>query len=288
MISIENEKLTASINFKGAELISLKKKSTGTEYIWQADPAFWGRHAPILFPIVGRLKNDEYLINDKRYSLTQHGFARDMEFELTEKSDSVAGLLLKSTMDTRMAYPYKFHLKVQYSLKGSSLEISYEVINKSVEMMYFSIGGHPAFNCPVFPGDKKTDYTILFEKPENAFTQRLSNGLRNGKIIPVLENTNNLPITDDLFKDDALIFSDLNSEYVSLSKKSEKLLTLHFKNFPYLGIWSKSADAPFVCFEPWFGLADREDHDYNFDNKEGILHLDPNSSFLCIYTIEIH
>lgn len=288
MITIENDLLSASVNFKGAELSSLKKKSSSTEYIWQADPAHWARHAPILFPIVGRLRNDEYVINKKRYSLTQHGFARDMEFEVVEHEKDMAVFQLKSTLDTRLAYPFKFLLIVSFQLHNNDLTISYEVVNKSGDAMYFSIGGHPAFNCPVFPGTKKTEYSLEFDEKETAFTQRLEDGLRTNDQEKILENERKIPITESLFDHDALIFDQLKSKKISLVHDGDTLIELQFEGFPYLGIWSKSAEAPFVCIEPWFGVADRVDHDYDFTKKEGILSLEPKSCFTCSYLIKVH
>ena len=287
MISIANQHLTASINFKGAELTSLKSNKDKTEYIWQADPVHWARHSPVLFPIVGKLRKDEYILNDLTYSMSQHGFARDLEFQVIRQEDSYAALALKSNAQTMMMYPFKFELIITYELIDKTLKVGYQVINKDHQTMYFSIGGHPAFNCPV-KGGKRSDYLLKFEKAEKAETQLLEVGLRSGKTKPILENTDTLPITDELFDQDALIFENLQSSSLSLLKESKKFLTFHFDNFPYLGIWSKNSESPFVCIEPWYGIADTTDADHHLVTKEGINKLDPTESFQCEYQIEIH
>ena len=288
MIQISNQQLKATINFKGAELSSLIQLSTDTEYIWQGDPIHWSRHAPVLFPIVGRLKNDEYIYQDLTYSLSQHGFARDMEFTLIRQEISYASFSLKSSSQTLMVYPFKFELIITYELIDNRLEVNYLVINKDPNTMYFSIGGHPAFNCPVDFRSKRSDYQLVFSSVETAQTQLIENGLRTGDRQLILQDEQSLPITDDLFDQDALIFENLTSSAVSLQKGNKKVLTFHFDQFPFLGIWSKSQTAPFVCLEPWFGVADTKDTNHLLANKEGIQTLQSTDEFSCQYSIELH
>jgi galactose mutarotase-like enzyme len=288
MITIENDNLKASINFKGAELTSLVKKSSETEYIWQADPHFWSRHAPVLFPIVGRLKNDEFIHLGSQYSLTQHGFARDLEFECIDQKIEEATFKLSSNRETRLAYPFKFHLFVHYKLNGNRLEVHYEVENKDPNDLYFSIGAHPAFNCPLRQNEKRSDYALIFNQEEDAETQMLDGGLRTGETKHILNNSREIEIQDTLFDDDALIFSQLESTEISLQKGAEKLVTVHFDGWPYLGIWSKNREAPFVCIEPWYGIADRQNHNYEFSEKEGLIALESKAKFFAKYEIEIH
>lgn len=286
--TLENEFLKIKVNHHGGELCSLIKKDTGVEYLWQADPTFWGRHAPILFPIVGKLQNDQMMVGGKTYTMKQHGLARNMEFELVNRTRSSLTFELASSEETLKAYPYPFRLRLKYTLAENTLLLGYEVYNPSDGQLYFSIGGHPAFRCPLDESEKRSDYQLIFEQKETANTQRLDDGIRNGHTDLILDNETYLPLTDDLFDEDALVFSNLVSDKVSLCKGENKFLTFSFKDFPYLGIWSKNRTSPFVCIEPWFGIADHKDHNQDFTKKEGILKLDGNAKFESIYSVEIH
>lgn len=287
--SLENDQLKIQVKHHGAELCSLIKKATKTEYIWQADPAFWGRHAPVLFPIVGRLQNDQYQFDGQTYTMKQHGLARNMDFELIKENKAALTFELTSSAATLASYPLPFRLRIQYSLFGSLLMIGYEVFNPTITPLYFSIGGHPAFKCPLNTNEQRADYQLAFEHHETAATQRLDAGIRNGQTAPILKNQKILPITETLFDEDALVFKNLASEKVTLQKTpTHPVLTFDFKGFPYLGIWSKNRTAPFVCIEPWFGVADHMDHNQELTNKEGIIKLDGHKNFDCIYTVEIH
>lgn len=286
--TLENEQLKIAVNHHGAELSSLIKKSTGTEYIWQADPTYWGRHAPILFPIVGRLQNDEYLIGEEKYTMKQHGLARNMGFELVKRNKAGLTFELTSSPTTLKNYPYPFRLRLTYTLDENHLMVAYEVFNPSATAMYFSIGGHPAFRCPVHAGEKRSDYQLVFQQKEIAATQRLDNGIRNGKEALILDKENRLPITDTLFDEDALVFTKLASEKVSLQKGETPIFTFNFKDFPYVGIWSKNRTSPFICIEPWFGVADHQSHNQQLTQKEGMIKLDGGESFDSIYSVEVH
>ena len=286
--TIENDQLKIAVNHHGAELSSLIKKSTGTEYIWQADPTYWGRHAPVLFPIVGRLQNDEFLVGEEQYAMKQHGLARNMDFELVKRHKSGLTFELTSSPTTLKNYPFPFRLRLQYVLHRNHLMVAYEVFNPAETAMYFSIGGHPAFRCPLNSGEKRSDYQLVFQQKETAATQRLDNGIRNGKVALILDNEKNLPITDTLFEEDALVFTKLASEKVSLQKGETPIFTFNFKDFPYLGIWSKNRTSPFVCIEPWFGVADHQSHNQQLAQKEGMIKLKGGESFESLYSVEIH
>lgn len=288
MHSIENDLLRISAKDQGAELTSIFKKSTATEYLWQADPVFWGRHAPVLFPIVGRLKEDQYHIGQKAYSMKQHGLARNLEFSMINNDSYSINFELKGTPKTLKKYPFPFLLNIQYTLKESDLIVYYKVTNPVKTPLYFSIGGHPAFNCPIHKGAKRSDYQLVFDEKETAATQRLTNGIRNNKTKPILKKEQVLKISKTLFDEDALVFDNLKSERVSLQKGKKKVLTFDFKGFPYLGIWSKNQKSSFVCIEPWYGIADKKKHNQQLSEKEGIIKLNGNESFDCYYTITIH
>ncbi|MFT6881992.1 MAG: galactose mutarotase-like enzyme [Marinoscillum sp.] len=287
-MQIANEYLTATFKTQGAELTSLLSKSNKKEYIWQAEAKYWNRHAPVLFPFVGRLKGDTYQYQGASYQVGQHGFARDRKFEVLEhQSDSIMFSLI-SDKESFKQYPFHFEFRITYELDEHLLKVRYEVHNAAEQEMYFSIGGHPAFNCPMSKSEVRSDYSLIFEKKEKAERHLLVDGVFSGATEPVLENSNRLPITELLFDADALVFKNLKSKSVTLESSKSKWLTFHFDGFPYLGIWSKNRESPFVCIEPWFGLADNADHDGLIENKEGIQKLAGEQTFVCEYGIEIH
>jgi galactose mutarotase-like enzyme len=279
MIKLENDHLKIRIAPLGAELQSLYGKTNSLEYLWNGDPAHWGKHSPVLFPIVGQLKDNTYIHNGVRYSLNRHGFAREMEFEVTEATDTSARFQIKSNSDTIKNYPFEFELRITYTLLGASLSIKYEVLNKGNEPMYFSIGAHPAFSVPLIKGTKYEDYYLEFSEKETVPIWPLHNGLIKTQPHPFLEETNHLRLQHDLFYDDALVFKKLHS--TSLALKSEATghgLTVDFQSFTYLGIWA-AEDAPFVCIEPWCGLADSLYHNQELKEKEGIIELEANGAW---------
>ena len=278
---IKNEFIKAKINSFGAELNSLQKNNNNFEYIWQADKNYWARHSPVLFPIVGRLKEDTYIYKDKIYSLSQHGFARDKEFELLKKKSDFIEFSLKNDEKTLEIYPFLFELNISYKLENTKLIISYKIRNKSEDKMYFSIGAHPAFNI------SKGDF-LEFENVEK--TKRY---FLNEKGLIYKNEDMNLPenrllLDENIFKNDALVFNDSSIKSVILKdENSNKILKVEFERFPYLGIWSKPNLAPFVCIEPWFGVADEENSNQNIEEKKGIQVLEKDEVFSCFYSIEV-
>ena len=278
---IKNSFIKAQIKSFGAELNSLKKCDENFEYIWQANSKYWARHSPVLFPIVGRLKEDSYFYKNKKYSLSQHGFARDKEFEIVQNEADFIEFRLKSDEKSLEFYPFFFELNICYKLDKNSLIVLYKVKNKSDEKMYFSIGAHPAFNTQVgdfleFENIKTTKRYFLDEKGLIYKNQDLN--LENSKLY----------LDKDLFKDDALVFNDSNIKQITLKNiENRSRVKVKFDNFPYLGIWSKPNDAPFVCIEPWFGVADEENANQKIEDKKGILSLEKEEEFFCFYTIEV-
>jgi len=281
MHSLQNEFLTICVKPLGAELCSIKS-ADDLEHLWQADPAVWGRHAPVLFPMVGKLRDNHYTLNDKTYKLSQHGFARDMKFSLIEQGESSLVYQLLPTAETRACYPFEFDLTITYRLSENALSIEYTVRNAGSATMPFSIGAHPGFTLPG-PID---ECFMEFEKVETLSTRLLDcNGLISEKISPVLENSNLLPLSKTLFDRDALIFMDAESESITLSAtNSARRLTVEFAGFPEFGIWSKPG-APFVCIEPWFGYADTEDPYGDLTDKPGIINLEAGKTFTCAHRI---
>ena len=278
---IKNTFLTATINSFGAELCSLKNKEN-KEYIWEGNPDFWGKHSPILFPIVGTLKNNSYQYNEIEYHLSRHGFARDMDFELIDKKENSVTFSIQSSEETLKVYPFLFELQIIYTLDENRLQIEYEVMNNGKSKMPFSIGAHPAF---ALPGNFE-NYAIQFEKEESLEYYLLENDLISNKT-KTLELQNKLvPLNYQLFKNDALIFKTLESNSVTILENSNPKLRVNFNNFPSLGIWTKM-NAPFLCIEPWFGYSDTNENSGNLFEKEGIQILEENKTFRSEFSIEI-
>jgi galactose mutarotase-like enzyme len=286
---LENQQIAVAIHSSGAELCNLKLKQDETEYMWQADPAYWGRHAPVLFPIVGRLVDDEYIMDGQVYHLPSHGFARNMEFEVIEQGDNHAKFRFIANDETLQNYPRRFELIIGYTLNGSECIIEYKVKNKDSKKMYFSIGAHPGFRCPLQCGESFEDYYLEFSQKETVYKHILEHGLLSKRTELALNNDNIIPLSYDLFQEDALIFKTLQSNAVMLkSRKSSRTVTVKFAGFPYHGIWSKpGGNAPFICIEPWYGIADTVGGDKQFAHKEGILSLQSEESFACQYSIII-
>jgi len=286
---IENSFIKVGINQVGAEFASLQSVASGTEYLWQADPSFWGRHSCILFPYIGKVWNDKFRIGEKTYKGKQHGFARNLPFEniLLEKEQAVFQLIHnEKTLDD---YPYKFSLVVKYVLEKNQLDIIYEVGNMDDQPIHFSLGAHPALNVPLKKDEKRSDYSLEFEKDEKVETLELTDGFLNGNSRDVFKGKNTIPITDNLFDKDALIFKNLESNYLTLKNiEGEKVWTFTFEDFSYLGIWSKNEESPFVCIEPWFGVADKVNADWDFRKKEGVLELGIGERFSCKHSVTIH
>jgi len=279
--TISNSILKASIKHAGAELFSIKNNQNN-EYIWEGNPDFWGKHSPVLFPIVGTLKNNTYTINGKEYHLPRHGFARDMDFELIEKTENKAIFSLKSSEETLQKYPFEFELQLIYTLIENALELEYKVINNGKEKIPFSIGAHPAIALP----DNFEDYAFQFEKEENLKYYLLENDLISSKT-KVLETKNNLvPLNYELFKNDALIFKTLESKSLTILNNSKPYVKVSYNDFPSLGIWTKE-NAPFICIEPWLGYSDTDENSGDLYEKEGILILDENKDFSAKFSITI-
>jgi galactose mutarotase-like enzyme len=278
---IKNSFIKAKIKSFGAELNSLQKIDNDFEYIWQADSQYWARHSPVLFPIVGRLKDDSYIYKGKKYNLSQHGFARDKDFELVKKDEDFIEFSLKNDEKTLEIYPFLFELNISYKLDKRKLIISYKVKNISEDKMYFSIGAHPAFN--ISNGD-----FLEFEEIEKTKRYFLNDKGLIYKEEELFFLENKIILNENIFKNDALIFNDKNIKSIILrDKNNSKILKVEFKDFPYLGIWSKPNLTPFVCIEPWFGVADEENSNQNIEDKRGIQVLLKDELFSCFYSIEI-
>lgn len=280
-ITIKNLNLIAVINPKGAELISIKTKEN-KEIIWEGNPEFWGKQSPILFPIVGTLKNNSYHYNEVEYHLFRHGFARDMKFELIKNKDNSATFSIQSSKETLKDYPFEFELQIIYTLDKNSLIIQYKVINKSKTQIPFSIGAHPAFSLP----GNFENYSIEFELEESLEYYLLKNNLVSNTTKKLKTKQKQIKLNYELFDNDALIFKSLKSNYLTILENSIPVIKVCFEDFPNLGIWTKK-NAPFICIEPWFGYSDTEEISGNIFKKEGIQILEENETFKSKFSIEI-
>ena len=287
MYSIKNNLLHVSISSKGAELQSILGKDSGLEYMWSGDPAFWGKKSPVLFPVVGGLKKNSYEYNGNIYSLSRHGFARDMEFEVSWQKEDAIMFTLHSSEETLTKYPFKFSFSIRYNLHNNELNVTYIVQNTDAVPMFFSVGGHPAFKIPLVSNTSFEDYYLQFSNLENGQRWPLSKeGLIENHSVPAIERLV-MPLHKSLFYEDALVFKHLASKSIFIrSKKTSHGLKIHFNGFPYLGIWS-AKDADFVCIEPWCGIADTVDTNGKLNEKEGINELAPNQSFERTWSVEV-
>lgn len=287
--SLENEQLRICVDTLGAELKSLKKRKTDTEYMWDAKPEYWKRTSPVLFPIVGSLNKGVYRYDGKEYSLSQHGFARDMEFELRQQTKDELKFVLKANEETRAKYPFDFELELGYRLDQNNLIVSWKVINRDSREMYFSIGGHPAFMCPINGNGEQTDYKLLFDTQNKITAAIIGNGgTLSARTKEYALKDEMMDITADLFDEDALIIENGQAHKVSLCDQEGKpYLTVSF-DAPLFGLWSPTKkNAPFVCIEPWYGRCDRETFEGDLSEREWGNKLAPNAEFYAEYTVTV-
>lgn len=280
IISLENAQISASFSTKGGELQNLESKQTTLKYLWNGDSNFWGKFSPVLFPIVGGLKEDTYFFEQKAYHLPRHGFARDREFEAHKIAEDEVLFLLQEDAESLKVYPFSFQLGLRYQLIENTIRCTYEVFNTGDKALWFSIGGHPAFSVPVKPDLNYDDYYLEFNKDQQLNVHQVSDNLIEAHTETiVLTAEGKLPLNHQLFYQDALVFKDLKSNKISLkSDKDPHGLDFHFEGFPFFGIWA-AKDADFVCLEPWCGIADGVHHDQELCNKEGIIELAPEKKW---------
>ena len=283
--TITSKGLSATVLAHGAELCSLKT-AEGLELLWQAGPE-WRRHAPLLFPIVGRLQSDQLHHAGKSYPMTQHGFARDSRFDWIERENDFCRLTLSDDSDTRSRYPFAFRFTMTYTLRETDLEVAFEIENPGDETLPASVGGHPAFNWPLLPGMAKESYSIHFSDAETAPIRRLKDGLLRAKPVPSPIAGKSLALSERLFDDDAIILDRLASKSVRYFADRGPALEISWKDFRELGIWSKPGGAPFLCIEPWRGFASPSDFDGEFSSKPGLMHIKPGEKRALTYRIGV-
>lgn len=286
-MKLENERLCVEITELGAEVTRIFDKKTETELLWEADPKYWNRHSPVLFPNVGKTWHNKVLINGVQYPTSQHGFARDSMFRCISASADKASFLLASSEETREVYPFDFELLITYTLRGNVLDVSWEVRNTDDETMYFTIGGHPGFRF-AGPEEKKTDYILKFPGKEALDYIRVNLALDavDPEHVYRLELEDGCcPLNDEMFETDALIFDGGQFDEVWICHKDgAPYVGMKCAGFPSFGIWSVK-DAPFVCLEPWMGRCDNIGFDGEISAKQYINQAEPGESFRQNYQI---
>lgn len=287
---LENQQIRAVIREKSAELISLKKKDTDQEYLWNKGPEFWNWTSPVLFPIVGALRDGKYKYHDETYAMAQHGFARNKIFHTDRVSDQEIWMSLEDDDETYAVYPFRFRLEIGYRLNGYSIEVMWKVHNKEDVPMYFSIGGHPAILCPLDPKQKKTDYYLGFEGDQDMLeylmvdqkTRRIGENLHS---FPLEDGT--YRITKGMFDYDALIFENYQIQTAYLAGPDKKpYFKMHTKS-PLIAFWSPREDAPFICFEPWYGRADGVNFSGSLEERAWGQSVEGHGIFAVSYFMEI-
>ena len=290
MKTLRNEYLTIQVKEHGAELCSIQCEEK--EYLWQADPTFWGRHSPVLFPIVGKVWNDCYRVNGREYTLPQHGFGRDMDFCLVAETENELRYRLDSSAETLAKYPYRFALEIAYRLVGKQIEVLWQVTNKDTEEIHFQIGAHPAFYYPDFHADDEVHGYFAFDRQAGLqYICPKEKGCVSTQLHALqLSEEGLMPIDSHTFDCDTYMFENGQLHEVTLlDKERQPVLTMKFDT-PLVALWSptqKYPDCPFVCIEPWYGRADRAGYTGEYRDKEWMQHLAPGRQFQGGYTIEI-
>ena len=289
MQTLANGILTVQVNEFGAELQSIRKN--GHEYLWQGDPAFWGRRSPVLFPIVGSVWEKKYRVDGREYEMGQHGFARDTEFTLVSESDSEVWYRMESTEATRKVYPWDFVLEIGYKLSGNSLEVMWKVTNPSTEDIFFQIGAHPAFNYPDYNPQTQERGFFVFDNPGPLDCIRIKEkGCVDAETLhPLALEDSTLALTRNTFDEiDTIILQDSQVAEVTLLKPDRTpYLTVRF-DAPVIGLWSPPCkNAPFICIEPWYGRCDRAGYEGDFRHRDWVNTLAPGATFSASYTIVI-
>jgi galactose mutarotase-like enzyme len=280
MYTLQSSQLKVKIDEKGAELKSVIHAHHQLEYMWSGDPTVWGKTSPVLFPIVGALKENKYEYKEQTYQLPRHGFARDRVFSVINQPPNTLIFSISSDEETRKVYPFDFRFLIIYEVQDDTLSVTYQVENRGEETLFFSVGGHPAFKLPLIDGTEYEDYKLVFEKEETVRRWPIGKaGLIENEPLPLLEGTRELPLSKELFRKDAVVLKELNSTSVKLlSDKTDHGLQFDFECFPYLGLWA-APGADFLCIEPWCGIADSVDTNQEFTSKEGIISLPAEEEF---------
>ncbi len=291
MSKISNSEIEINVSPTGAELISIKSVKNGNEYLWQGKSERWEGKSPVLFPIIASVENNQYQVDNTTYHLGLHGFAMHKKFRLIEQKKDAVIYQLQYDSSTLKAYPYKFSLEVSYQITNSVVETKYTVKNQDEKPIWFCLGGHPTFACPLESNLQFTDYFIQFQEKETAERHLMTGPLMNGKTEKFLVQQDKLPLNRELFRENAIILKNLDSDYVELrSTKGSAGVKLSIKGFPHLGIFSyaESEEDKYICIEPWQGIPGVQGREQTLQDKEGIVKLDIKESYIKQFTIEIY
>ena len=286
---LKNSTISVKVDSHGAELKSLKKQDTGTEYMWCGDAKYWGRTSPVLFPFVGGVKDRKYRTKGKTYTMTQHGFARDMDFTLLSQTDDEIWFELRSSEETLEKYPYDFFLKLGYRIQGCRVCVLWQVENPGRETLPFSIGGHPAFNCPIEPDACQAECFVDFGDAEEVISTRISeNGLATNFMDVYGLTDGKLALRDNLFEHDALVIENSQTDTAALCRSDGSRYVTVTMEAPLFGIWSPPGkQAPFVCIEPWYGRCDSEDFEGTLEERKWGNQAAPGETWKASYWIEV-
>lgn len=285
--SLSNSQLELKVNSFGAELCSVKSKADQLEYIWQADSHVWARHAPNLFPIVGRLRDGQFSYGGKQYALPQHGFARDLEFICIEETAGTLSFELTASEETLQSFPFHFSLQISYALLGDTLKVSYTVFNPDHKDLWLSLGAHPAFNCPLQEHETFEDYELQFNGMNILTVNKLHDGLISDETKVLHLSDHKLHLNASLFEKDALVLKNAQIHEVRLSStQSGRGIEMSCEGWPYFGIWTRPGSPKFLCLEPWQGIADSDHAGGRLEEKEGIIRLPSEQYFHSDYSIK--
>lgn len=284
VVTIKSDKLSIGIENLGAQMTSIKDLN-GTEYLWQGDENVWAGRAPVLFPICGGLKDDKYIFEGKEYTLIKHGYACFKEFTLEKSDENSAVFLHKSDEETKKSYPFDYEFRIIYTIDGNKITVTYETKNISDKTMYFSVGAHEGYSCP----EGIEEYEIVFDKPETLDRCVLDGNLLEDKTVRVMENSTVFPLKCEYFSVDALVFRNINSRKLQLrNKNGSRKIDVEFNGSDYLLFWTMPNDiGKYICIEPWCGIPDGVDSEYDFVNKEGIISVKPFDTHSVSHTITI-
>lgn len=291
MVVLNNEYLKVELEPKGAEISKIIGKQDNINYMWKQDPVLWGHSAPILFPIVGALRNGEYTMEGKKYAMNQHGFSRNSVYDIVEQDETHVIFHLASNEEIEKMYPLEFDLYVAYTLVGQRLKADLRVVNNKEEDLYFQIGGHPAFACPFIEGEDANDYYIEFSEPETC-EKKIIDVPKKGmshETKPLFDHERHFFVRQAMFDNDAVVVKNFKSESIALrSLCNDKAIVFHMHNFDHVGLWASSHVGGLIAIEPWVGHSDYIDFNGEFKDKESCVDLKKGKEFVCNFEIEIN
>lgn len=280
MVILKNNRMEISVAHRGAEI--RKIVVDGKDVLWSGDPAFWDGTAPVLFPICSGLPDDKYTIGGREYKMPKHGFAKEMDFAVEKRGSNFVTFLLTDTPETLEVYPWHFEFRITYTLRGTALEVGYDVKNLSEDRMYFSIGSHEAYACP----EGIEDYDIIFPQKETLESYEVVGTLLGNKMNTIIKDTDTLPLYNKYFEIDALVFKTFRSRAATLrNRKTGRSVCVEFPDSKYLLLWTKP-NAGYICIEPWNGIPPMLDNvGIAIEEKEGIESVEPNQTYTNTHTI---